>query len=104
MIIYIKHLNIGGIALFPFIFINSKLTTERQKALINHERIHIRQQIELLVIPFYILYGINYLFNYLKFRNHQQSYRQIIFEREAFSKESDFGYLESRKLWAFLLF
>jgi hypothetical protein len=104
MIIYTKHLNIGGLALFPFIFINSKLGPERQKALINHERIHIRQQIEMLVIPFYLCYGINYLFNYLKLKNHQQSYRQIIFEREAFSKESDFGYLNARKFWGFLLY
>ena len=74
-------LKIGGIALFPFILINSKLSSERQRTLVNHERIHIRQQIELLVIPFYVWYLINYLVNRFKYNSHDKAYRNIIFER-----------------------
>ena len=48
LIIKTKRINLGGIALFPVIIINSKLSSERQKVLINHELIHIRQQIEFL--------------------------------------------------------
>lgn len=70
--------------------------------LINHERIHHRQQLELLVLPFYIIYAINYLYHLAKHRNHYQAYRQIIFEREAYAQEKDFDYLKRRRMFAFL--
>lgn len=101
-IIKSKKLNLGGIALYPFIIINSKLSSERQKVLINHECIHIRQQIELLVIPFYILYLSNYLINRFRYNTHLEAYRNIIFEKEAFNEESNFDYLSTRTFWNFL--
>lgn len=83
-------------ALFPFILIK-----ERRMAgdaiLINHERIHLRQQAELLVIPFYLLYLLNYLFNLLVYRSHHKAYIHIVFEREAYANEANIGYLEHRK-------
>jgi hypothetical protein len=97
-----KRLNIGGIALFPFVIINSTLSDARQTTLINHERIHIRQQIELLVLPFYIWYLLNYLFNRYKYKTHNEAYRNIIFEREAFENESEPEYLAKRRPWSFL--
>jgi len=102
LIIKTKRINLGGIALFPVIIINSKLSSERQKVLINHEFIHIRQQIELLVLPFYIIYLFNYLVNRFKYKTHDEAYRNIIFEKEAFSQESNFEYLSKRSLWNFL--
>ncbi len=69
------------------------------KTLINHERIHLQQQMELLVLPFYLLYLANYLVNLLYYRNHALAYRNIVFEREAFVNEKDFFYLKRRKLW-----
>lgn len=104
MIISIKQLWVGGIALFPFIFISSKLSDNRKPILINHEKIHIRQQIELLVIPFYIFYLLNYLFNLIKFREHDKAYKNIIFEKEAFINESDLDYLSKRKYFSFIFF
>lgn len=97
-----KRMKLGGIAMFPFIIINSNLSIERQSVLTNHELIHIRQQIELLVIPFYILYLANYLMNRFKYKTHQEAYRNIIFEREAFKEEEDFNYLSGRVMWNFL--
>jgi hypothetical protein len=41
----------GGIALFPFIILNTRLS--KVPAKINHETIHIKQQQELLVLFFY---------------------------------------------------
>jgi hypothetical protein len=102
LIIRTKRINLGGIALFPVIIINSKLTKERQKVLINHELIHIRQQLELMVIPFYIAYLFNYLLNRFKYKTHNEAYRNIIFEKEAFRHESDFDYLSNRPFWNFL--
>jgi hypothetical protein len=101
-IIITNKLHVGGIALYPFIFLNRKVVSERLPRLLNHERIHIRQQLELLVIPFYILYLINYLINLLVYRSHKKAYRNIAFEREAFAKEGDEHYLKKRKLFAFV--
>ena len=102
MIIKLKKLFTGGITLYPFIFIQSGLKAERIIILINHERIHLRQQLEMLVIPFYIAYLINYLYLYCIYRNHNKAYRNIIFEREAFIHEYDLNYLNERKWWCFL--
>ena len=88
-------------ALFPFILVNNKsLLTDA--ILINHERIHLKQQAELLVIPFYVLYLINYLINIAKYRNHDKAYLNIVFEREAYAKDAEPGYLKCRKLYSWL--
>ena len=83
-------------ALFPFILIKEK-GMAGDAVLINHERIHLRQQAELLVIPFYLLYLLNYLFNLLMYRSHHKAYIHIVFEREAYANETNIDYLKQRK-------
>ena len=100
----VNKLWVGGIALYPFIFLKSNLSKERHKVLLNHEKIHIRQQVELLVIPFLIIYFLHYFLNLIKYRNHNTAYRNIAFEKEAFCNESDFNYLNLRKPWTFLYY
>lgn len=80
-----------GITLYPFIILAKKeyLGNER---LINHELIHIEQQKELLVIPFYLWYGIEFLI--------KRSYRGLSFEREAYSNDKNLEYLETRKRYS----
>lgn len=70
--------------------------------LLNHERIHIRQQLELLVIPFYIWYLLEWLYHYAKCRHWWKAYRKISFEQEAYTNETNFNYLKKRKFWSFL--
>jgi len=104
MILYSKFLvpkGYTGITLFPFVFLKSK-HLRTNKVLINHERIHIRQQIELLVLPFYIWYGLEYVIRLIKCRNHQRAYRNISFEREAYINEKDLSYLKRRRLYTFV--
>lgn len=96
----LKRLKINGIALFPFIFIR-KPEDRENNILINHEKIHLRQQIELLVIFFYIFYLIEYYYWLFKFKNQDLAYRRISFEREAYANESDLHYLRKRKFWSF---
>ncbi|MBD5329163.1 MAG: hypothetical protein HDS03_04665 [Bacteroides sp.] len=67
---------------------------------INHERIHTAQMRELLYIPFYLLYIIEWLFRLLQHRNLYRAYRTISFEREAYSHESDLSYLSRRRRFA----
>lgn len=89
-----------GMALFPFIFVK-KADYKKDEVLINHEAIHLRQQLELLILPFYILYLLNYLFNLLKYKKHFPSYMNIYFEKEAYLNERNLNYLNERKLWDF---
>lgn len=92
----IKILPVAGMALFPFILLkDARLKTH--KVLINHEKIHLKQQLELLVLPFYVLYISFYIVNLIRYRNHNMAYREICFEREAFGNEQDFTYLKKRK-------
>ncbi|MFD2522068.1 hypothetical protein [Emticicia soli] len=90
---------INGITLFPFIIVRPRKPT---KTLINHEQIHIRQQLELLVIPFYIWYVAEWAYHYVQCKKWWVAYRRISFEKEAYANESDFEYLQKRKFWAFL--
>lgn len=68
--------------------------------LINHEKIHLQQQIELGVVFFYVFYLAEFLYFKLKGNNHQQAYQKISFEREAYANESDLSYLRFRKRWS----
>ena len=89
-----------GITLFPFIFLLRK-EDKRNGVLVNHEKIHIRQQLELLVLPFFIWYGIEFLIRRVQFKNWSRAYRNISFEREAYENEKDLDYLKRRSFWSF---
>jgi hypothetical protein len=100
-----KHFNILGIVLFCFVFLNKRsksLKKEELVILLNHERIHIRQQLELLILPFFILYIAEWLILLLKYKNKDQAYRSISFEMEAYDNEDRFDYLKNRKPYAWL--
>ena len=73
-----------------------------EKVLINHEKIHLNQQMELLVIPFYLFYSIEFLWRLVQYKNWHLAYRNISFEREAYANEKDLVYLNKRSFWAFL--
>ncbi|WP_245892227.1 hypothetical protein [Flavobacterium pallidum] len=88
-------------AIFPFIIIG-RLEDRRNKVLINHESIHIRQQMELLVIGFFIWYGLEYLIRLCQIWDHQKAYRKISFEAEAYANESQVGFLQHRDFWNFI--
>lgn len=88
--IFFVPFRISAIAIFPFIFIRKEKRNDLK--LINHERIHIRQQIELLFVGFILIYYIEMLF---------RGYRKISFEREAYSNEANLEYLREKKLWSF---
>ena len=89
--------SILGITIFPFVFMKKGKDT---LTVINHESIHIKQQIELLVIPFYILYFLFWLFNVIK--NSDDPYRNIPFEKESYENENDMEYLNKRKLFSWI--
>lgn len=72
--------------------------------LINHEKIHLRQQIELLIFPFFLIYSLEFLVRLFQYKNWALAYRNISFEREAYRKEKDLDYLKTRPLFNFIKF
>ena len=71
-----------GLTVFPFVFLKTK-ELKTNAILVNHERIHLRQQLELLIIPFFILYVLEFLIRLIQYRTWSIAYRNISFEREA---------------------
>ncbi|QRM89406.1 hypothetical protein FG167_09195 [Lacinutrix sp. WUR7] len=90
-----------GISIFPFVFLKYR-SLKRNKTLINHEQIHLRQQLELFIISFYFLYFLEFLVRWISCRNWEEAYRNISFEREAYINEKDLNYLKSRSFWNFV--
>ncbi|SEL72111.1 hypothetical protein SAMN04487910_3170 [Aquimarina amphilecti] len=89
-----------GIALWPFIVVKNRHLKD-DVVFINHEKIHLKQQLELLVIPFYFFYLTEYIVRLFQYKNSKEAYRNISFEREAYEMEAELSYLKNRKLWSF---
>lgn len=92
-----------GFAFFPFVFLSSE-RYRADRVLLNHERIHLRQQLELLIVPFYIWYFSEYAMRWIRYRDASLAYKNISFEREAYANEQQDAYLRSRGFWSFLLY
>lgn len=95
-----QHTRILGIVLLGFVFLNKKAKTLKENELtilLNHERIHIRQQLELLILPFFVLYIGEWLILVWKYKNRDRAYRNISFEKEAYSQANNLNYLRQRK-------
>lgn len=84
---------ISGISLCPF---GIYTDYPNDPAIVNHEKIHWRQQVEMLVIPFYLWYVTEYFIKRLT-RNKGDAYRAISFEREAYDWQDELNYLQSRR-------
>ncbi len=104
MILVFRHFfrkNYVGLTLWPFIFVKEPVYKE-DSVLINHEKIHLKQQMELLVLFFYVWYIGEWLFRTLLYLNSYRAYQNISFEREAYAHEKDLGYPERRTPYSFL--
>lgn len=92
----------SAIALYPFILLHPENAASEQ--LLNHEKIHLRQQLELLVFFFYLWYVLEYLYRTVRDTSRRKAYRNLSFEKEAYEKEGEPDYLSRRKPYAFLKF
>lgn len=91
---------VKAMTIYPFIFIK-KEEYRNDKILINHEKIHLKQQLEMLIIPFYLWYVIEYFFRLVEYKGlDYTSYINISFEREAYKNQKDLSYLDNRKFYA----
>ena len=98
---YLTPKGFRGITLFPFVIFTHQEDKEN-KVVVNHERIHIRQQVEMLVLPFYVWYFLEFLVRLIQYRDRSKAYHNISFEREAYTNEKDLNYLKKRSFWKFL--
>ena len=93
---------VEGITLYPFIILRKEIKgTAAEVYVINHERIHIAQQAELLVLPFMAIYICEYMWGRIRGLTQDESYRGIRFEREAYYHMYDLRYLDRRKFLAY---
>ena len=91
----------SALTVFPFIFLKDA-SHKHNNALINHEKIHLRQQIEMLWLPFFIWYAVEFIIKLIRYRQWMKAYHAVGFEREAYRYEHDTEYLKRRKPFAFL--
>lgn len=75
----------------------SKAPREVSRRTINHEKIHSAQMRELLWLPFYLIYGIEWLWRFIVAGNAAKAYRSVSFEREAYDNDHNFDYLSRRR-------
>lgn len=104
MIVIFKHFfykNYVGLSLWPFIILKND-DLKDDIVLINHEKIHLKQQQELLIIFFYILYISEWLLRTLFYLDSYKAYQNISFEREAYANEKNLDYPDVRKAFGFL--
>ena len=65
-----------------------------------HETIHFQQQLELLFVFQWILYGLFWVVGFIKYRDGKKAYYQNLFEQEAYDNEGDVNYLSNRKRYS----
>ena len=100
---YFVGKNVRAMAIFPFIIVTDK-AVKQNVSIINHEKIHWNQQIELLLLFFYIMYFCFYMFYRFKGMNHFNAYMAIPFEKEAYKNQYNLSYRKNRFLFAWLKF
>ena len=114
---------IGYIAMtfWPLLFIRKENAYQFDDVAENHENIHARQQIEMLIVGAVLAVGLYfligwwclfalpiffwwYLFEYIlrSIFGTGNAYRKIVFEAEAFANEKDMEYLKHRTPFAWL--
>lgn len=67
---------------------------------INHERIHTKQMLELLIVGYYIWYIIEYIIVRFCHKKQNDAYHDISFEEEAHNNDTNLHYLDNRKHFA----
>jgi len=94
--------NYTALCFIPFLFVARGFDIRKIPVTLNHERIHARQQGEMLWIFFFIWYFIEYLVRLLIYRSHNRAYRNISFEREAYENAGNPDYLKKRKIYSWV--
>jgi hypothetical protein len=88
-----------AVTVFPFIFVRSK--EELVPWLVNHEKIHIRQQMELLFIGAVLLHVVEVMYGFIVLRlSWYETYLYCSIEQEAYRNQNNPDYLKNRKVFS----
>lgn len=122
---YIPFQGFKAITIWPLVFARKKFRP-LDDVTINHEGIHLIQQLEVIILSllvlaiivlslhlsllwlllslasYYILYCLEYVIRLCAYGRGHEAYRNISFEQEAFLNEKDFNYLIERKAFAWV--
>jgi hypothetical protein len=114
-----------AMTVWPLMFVRSD-ARELTDTDVNHESIHARQQIEMMVTAFaiativfffggawwtlltcpvwyFLWYGVEYIIRCIAYAGDtRKAYRNILFEQEAFAHQDEEDYLDKRKPFAWL--
>ena len=89
----------NAINLFGVVFTRKENLPEQT---LRHEAIHTAQMRELAYIFFYVWYLAEYAIRLIRCRNRKEAYRNISFEREAFTHDKTDNYLSKRTWYSFV--
>ena len=92
------------LCVWPFLFVSNAEPRPLPPEVLNHERIHARQQLEMLWVFFFIWYGAEFMIRWFQQGDRFRAYRSLSHEQEAFRYERDAQYLKVRKLFAWISF
>ena len=95
---YIPFRGYKAMTLLCFIFVRNGFELSDED--IRHESIHWEQQKEMLIIPCFLWYLIEFIVNLFKFNDWSKAYRNISSESEAYDFEKEKDYLALRKRFA----
>lgn len=92
---YIPVRGFSAINLLGVLFVHPGVYLSQE--LINHERIHTAQILEMGIVGFYLWYLVEWLVRLVR---HGNAYRRLSMEREAYENQRDLDYLKHRRHYA----
>jgi len=96
----LRKTSIKAITIYPFIFYRDPSFLKSDTDL-THEIIHVYQQLEMMIVFFYLWYLFEWFSNIFVY-GIKDAYKEISFEKEAYANESDFSYRHKREAYSFL--
>ena len=91
----VAPIDIWAVSIGWWVFCRGEMNKTTQR----HETIHFQQQLELLFVGQWLLYGLFWLVGLMKYRSGATAYRENPFEREAYDNERKYTYLERRPFY-----
>lgn len=91
-----------AMVIWPLLFIRKRAASFFSPTDERHEMIHGAQQKEMLLIFFFLWYGMEWVVRLIQYRNATTAYKNISFEREAYDNQDKTDYLDKRShyTWA----
>ena len=91
----ISPIEIEALSFACFVFARGKMNKTTRR----HEIIHYHQQLEMLFVFQWLLYGIFWLVGLVRYKSSKKAYYENPFEREAYANAKKTTYLNKRPLW-----